>query len=240
MADYCEFAGIDFGECRIQQETLDVEDPPNDPSGVWVSFCEESKKARKTEEKAAVRRTYVARWSLDTIKLDVARKGGVALKLLALGLEDDAGRSIVRSDVFADCATTSSKEIEYVGPETPARFVLWPMFQDGTWGSRQDGPLAPTLGPPPPYMGAVAPTRQRVEVRATVERRSTGDDDGCCRGGGGGQLTQSDMDNLVRLACDNAKGLDEGGVKLADFLKDLKTNGMNDISIEYVHKSVYE
>ena len=230
LADYCEFAGIDFGGCRIQQDTLDVEDPPNDPSGVWVSFCEESK---KTDEKA-VRRKYVARWSLDTIKLDVARKGGVAPKLLALGLEDDAGRSIIRSDVFSNCATTSSKEIEYDGPETPARFVLWPMFQDGTWGSRQDGPLAPpAFGPPPPYVGAVAPARQRVEVRATVERRSTADDDDC-------QLTQSDMDILVQLACDNAKGLDEGGVKLAGFLKDLKTNGMNDISIEYVHKSVYE
>ena len=48
------------------------------------------------------------------------------------------------------------------------------------------------------------------------------------------------MDILVQLACDNAKGLDEGGVKLAGFLKDLKTNGMNDISIEYVHRSVYE
>ena len=139
LGDYERFAGIDFAGRRLQRHTLEVKEPPNDPDSEWVSFA-----VRDGKTVGCGRRMFTARWSAELISNDCKSKSDCKskLKMLALGLEDSNGRTIVRDDVLLlldDFSGVSEKEIMYEGNEVPIKFVMWPMFDDGTWGTRQEG-----------------------------------------------------------------------------------------------------
>ena len=132
LEEFKDFTGIDFAACKLQRATLNVDEPPNKTDDEWVI---------ETNEKTGIIMNYVAKWSIPDIESDCAKHDGVRLKMLALGLENDSGESLIRADVEIDLLDSDEKVIAYDGTLKPTKFVLWPMFADGSWGSRQEGPV---------------------------------------------------------------------------------------------------
>ena len=147
LREFQAFAGVDFETCRIKKYTLRVGEPPNPTT--------DEAEAEEEAQAQAATRSFRVEWDYAKV-LDDAAQGDRTLKVLTVGLEDAFGTSLVRSDVLSDFEKTHSKVVEYVGRVEPAKFVLWPLFVDGTWGTRQEG-IALEVPPPGPPAGAAAP-----------------------------------------------------------------------------------
>ena len=245
LAEYCAFAGVDFARCRIQRATLDVEDPPNDPDGAWVDrFDAEGEvdggdKASATpapiagggantvvSDASSWRGTYRSCWSAEMIRKDMRSHGDKPPKMLALGLEDERGKSLVRADICgADVLSCATKDVRYDGRiGAPARFVLWPMFEGGAWGTRQEGRvtrIAAAAAEEPP-----SARDRRVDVSAVFEPAADESQ----------RMAKEDVDAVVRMACADARSGVAGGQQaegLKAMLRNLRERGIN-VEVEYV------
>lgn len=131
--DWEEYGGFDFKNCRIQQYTLDVKEPPNPTPWqehfIMKSFC------------------FQIVWNADMIKEDVENKPNAKLVCITLGLETSSGFTLHRADMLPtthpDVFDFAMNEtiIEFKSFDTPVKWVMWPLFDNQEWGTRQDGTL---------------------------------------------------------------------------------------------------
>jgi Glycosyltransferase (GlcNAc) len=135
LHDWEVYAGFDFKGCRLHQYTLEVREPPN-PQPWADGFA-------KREW------SYAVRWDAERVRSDCAARGpqGPRLKTLTLGFETEGGRGLHRADmtpkshpaVFA--FAQDSVTVGFSCWDKPAKWVMWPLFEDGQWGMRQEGKL---------------------------------------------------------------------------------------------------
>lgn len=142
LHEYEEFAGFDFKRCRLQRYTLEVGEPPNP----------------KPWEAGFTTRTYrvTAAWDAGMVREDCEAHEDQKLVCLTLGFETRSGRTLHRADMcpatdadvfsFARASKEATFQTGEGEDERPARWVLWPLFEDGeknkTWGRRQEGPVS--------------------------------------------------------------------------------------------------
>jgi hypothetical protein len=128
--DWEVYAGLDFKNCRIAQYTLEVREPPN-PLPWEDGFV-------KREH------TRTAKWDMAKIKDDLSSQMS-DLKCLTLGFETQTGLCIHRADmtpathpdVFTFVQDTLT--VTFSSCDTPTKWVLWPLFENDIWGTRQEG-----------------------------------------------------------------------------------------------------
>ena len=132
LHDWEVYAGFDFKNCRLQQYTLEVREPPN-PLPWDDGFKKKSF-------------TYTVRWSPEKIQSDVAAKAGsTQLKCITLGFETNASLTLHRADMIPEkypevfSFTQNSVTVTFESCDKPHKWVMWPLFEDGSWGTSQQG-----------------------------------------------------------------------------------------------------
>jgi Glycosyltransferase (GlcNAc) len=128
------YAGLDFKKCRIHQYTLDVKEPPN-PIPWEAGFT-------------AVKYNFRIKWDAEKIKRDISEKkpSNMGLKCLTLGIETSQSTSLHRADMDPNSHPEvfsfeqQSVVVTFMSSYKPAKWVMWPLFEDGSWGTRQEGP----------------------------------------------------------------------------------------------------
>lgn len=133
LHDWEVYAGFDFKNCRLAQYTLEVREPPN-PVPWEEGFVKKS-------------HSFTIRWDTSKIKAEVDAKNGVKLKVLTLGIESNASLTLHRADMFPDRNqdvfnyTQDSAQVSFETCDKPTKWVMWPLFEDGSWGTCQQGNL---------------------------------------------------------------------------------------------------
>jgi hypothetical protein len=130
LHDYEVYGGFDFKNCKIHDYTLKVKEPPNPLP--W--------------EEGFVMKEYkniICLW--DTTILGNHIKTG-ELDFIALGIEAK-GESLARTDFLPDDhpeifdLTKNFHKFTFKSDTPPERWVLFPHFKNGEWGTRQEGKL---------------------------------------------------------------------------------------------------
>lgn len=129
--DWEIFSGFDFVGCRIQQFTTDGREPPNPVP--W------------SDQFATHMHVVTVLWSSEKIQDDVSKQAPRVLRALILGIQNADGGTIYRIDmnemthpaVFK--CDTDQLRLTVNSTMRPVRWVMWPLFEDNVWGSKQEG-----------------------------------------------------------------------------------------------------
>lgn len=117
VADWETFAGINFANRKVQQETLDGAIPPNDPHDKWCLFykhCINLDKSIFTDD----------------------------IEFIAVALHDANDNTLYRKDISGDELTEILSRnniniwVEGEVAELPSYYVIWPYYKNNKWGQR--------------------------------------------------------------------------------------------------------
>lgn len=109
--DYELYAGIDFARRRLHQKTLAGENPPINDDTDWYKLEEKSYKY--------------------TLSIPPTQD----FKFIYVGVEDDQGKVIYRTDLITYVDTLNVEIKSYTKPK---KWVYWPVDKNENWGTRQD------------------------------------------------------------------------------------------------------
>ena len=129
LHDYEIYGGFDFKQCRIQDYTLDVKEPPN-PLDWENQFI--SKKYSIT-----------CKWDLNFFKNHNFKN----LKFITLGIQNTSGTEVYRRDFTRDedCEILEFKKNEYQAEfnsfDAPAKLVMYLFDEDRGWSERYERDL---------------------------------------------------------------------------------------------------
>lgn len=123
VADWETFAGIDFANRKVQQETLDGSIPPNDSASTWSQF-------------------YKHCINIDKSDFDIED-----IQFIAVALHDDNNNTLYRKDIAGEeLDAISSHNYINIWVEgnvacLPSYYVVWPFSNKYGWGKRYTGNL---------------------------------------------------------------------------------------------------
>ena len=122
LEQYQKFIGIDFKDCKITNETLSLQEPGTAVVDVNVTI----------------------KLDLEKIKDDCSKQHS-ELRYITVGFETGSGEVLHRSDMSAGAYPDvfafkqDSIIMSFRSHTQPDKYVMWTLFEDGSWGSRQEG-----------------------------------------------------------------------------------------------------
>lgn len=125
LKEYEVYGGFDFKNCRIQDYTLQVKEPPN-PLDYEGQFISKEYKINCT-------------WDLDFF---LKEKENNELQFLTFGIETQSGVNIHRHDFVPDkhpeqtSFTTNSHLAQFRSMDKPFKIVMYAYWKDKGWGNR--------------------------------------------------------------------------------------------------------
>ena len=133
LREYELFGGFDFKNCRIQDFTLQVQEPPNPPDF----------------EAQFISKDYIVNCSWDTEHFLKEKPENDVVEFLTFGIETRSGQSIYRNDFVPDKHPeqiqfkTNTLLAKFKSIDAPYKIVMYAHWKEKKWGERYEKNIEP-------------------------------------------------------------------------------------------------